>query len=176
MQTTLPTSLKPPSLHWVVLLLLNLVASGIVMGQVVPQGVQVPAPVFLLTSYLVGMLWLPVQANFIRRLTGDLQPLVMSSFGVLALGVALVCIRLADTNKGVENMFWLVILLLIASPVLYLLGCFSVKAALEDYYSNTEQIGLYMGGWMTWLFGSVYIQYHLCRIAKWKKTGKLKPQ
>jgi hypothetical protein len=141
-----------------------------------PHGLPVPVPVFLLLSYLLGMLWLPVQANFVRRLTGDRQPLAMSSLGGFALCAAVACIRLADTHRGDTGMMWPVLLLLVSSPILYILGCFSVKAAMEEYYTNTEQIGLYMGGWMTWVFGTLYIQYHLSRIAKWKKTGKLKPQ
>ena len=94
--------------------------------------------------------------------------------GALALGFALSFLRF--TGRFTADRGALILLLLALALVLYVFACFRVKAAMEDYYSNTEPIGLYMAGLMIWVFGSVYIQYHLCRIAKWKETGILKPQ
>ena len=51
---------------------------------------------------------------------------------------------------------------------------FSIKAAMEEYYNSTENIGLQMSGAMTFFFSTVYLQYHINSIARWKKTGVLK--
>jgi hypothetical protein len=45
---------------------------------------------------------------------------------------------------------------------------------MEDYYNSTENIGgLQLSGVMTFFFSTVYIQYHINRLARWKKTGVL---
>jgi hypothetical protein len=51
---------------------------------------------------------------------------------------------------------------------------FSIKAAMEEYYNSTENIGLSLSGVMTFFFSTVYIQYHINQISRWKKTGVLK--
>jgi hypothetical protein len=50
-------------------------------------------------------------------------------------------------------------------------GIFMLRQSLLSYYSKVEPIGLELSGVMTFLFGPLYFQYHLSRIAKWKKTG-----
>ena len=62
---------------------------------------------------------------------------------------------------------------LLGGVIVYLVGIFSIKAAMEEYYNSTENIGLHMSGVMTFFFSTVYIQYHINRIARWKKTGVL---
>jgi hypothetical protein len=44
---------------------------------------------------------------------------------------------------------------------------------MEEYYNSTENIGLSLSGVMTFFFSAVYLQYHINRIARWKKTGEL---
>ena len=62
----------------------------------------------------------------------------------------------------------------IAGAIVYLFGVFNIKAAMEEYYNSTEDIGLQLSGAMTFFFSTVYLQYHINRIARWKKTGVLK--
>ncbi len=50
---------------------------------------------------------------------------------------------------------------------------FSIRNAMEDYYNSTENIGLRLSGVMTFLSSRVYMQYHINKIARWKKTGGL---
>jgi hypothetical protein len=63
---------------------------------------------------------------------------------------------------------------MIGGAIIYLVGIFSIKAAMEEYYTSTENIGLQLSGVMTFFFSTVYIQYHINSIARWKKTGVLK--
>lgn len=68
---------------------------------------------------------------------------------------------------------WLGGLFIIAGAIMLVVGVFSIKHAMEEYYNSREMIGLSLSGVMTFFFGTVYLQYHINRIAKWKKTGVL---
>jgi hypothetical protein len=62
---------------------------------------------------------------------------------------------------------------IIAGAIVYIVGMFSIKNAMEEYYTSVENIGLSLSGVMTFFFSTVYIQYHINKIARWKKTGVL---
>jgi hypothetical protein len=62
------------------------------------------------------------------------------------------------------------------AAVIYLIGAFQMRSDLEDYYNTVEPINLRLSGVMTFFFSVYYFQYHLSRIAAWKKTGYLQPQ
>jgi hypothetical protein len=42
---------------------------------------------------------------------------------------------------------------------------------MEEYYNSVENCGLILSGGMTFFFSTIYLQYHINKIAKWKKTG-----
>jgi len=44
------------------------------------------------------------------------------------------------------------------------------QSAMETYYNSNENIGLQLSGAMTFFFSSVYLQFHVNRIAKWKSN------
>jgi hypothetical protein len=41
------------------------------------------------------------------------------------------------------------------------------------YFNTVEPIALRLSGVMTFFFGILYLQYHMTRIADWKRTGVL---
>jgi hypothetical protein len=43
------------------------------------------------------------------------------------------------------------------------------------YYNSTEPINLRLSAVMTFFFNTLYFQYHMSRIADWKRTGYLRP-
>ena len=57
--------------------------------------------------------------------------------------------------------------------ILLLVGHFSLKNSLEEYYTRVENIHLNLSGGMTFFFNTIYFQYHLSRIRRWKQTGVL---
>ena len=65
-------------------------------------------------------------------------------------------------------------LFIFGGAIVYLVGIFSIKSAMEEYYTTTENIGLQLSGVMTFFFSTVYIQYHINSIAHQKKMGVLK--
>jgi len=135
----------PPNLHWSIVLILG-----------------------LLTRQLFNLVWALLQGNWARKLSGDNKPLVLVAMypaGMVAGFLTIVLFRDAAALGG---------LFIIAGAIVYLVGVFSIKAAMEEYYNSTENIGLQLSGAMTFFFSTVYIQYHINSIARWKKTGVLK--
>lgn len=139
-----PTQLVPlaPNLHWGFVLLLNVI-----------------------TRQLFNMIWALVLANWARKLINNNRPMVLVAMypaGVIA-GILVIM-----TNKSLEALGGLFI---VAGVIVYVVGIFSIKSAMEEYYNWTEKMGLHMSGAMTFFFSTIYIQYHVNRIARWKKTG-----
>jgi hypothetical protein len=135
----------PPNLHWSIVLILG-----------------------LLTRQLFNLIWALVQGNWARKLCGDNKPLVLVAMypaGMVAGILTIIVYRGAAALGG---------LFIIGGAIVYLVGMFAIKAAMEEYYNSTENIGLQMSGVMTFFFSTVYIQYHINSIARWKKTGVLK--
>ena len=64
-------------------------------------------------------------------------------------------------------------LLIIGGAIAYIVGVFKIKNAMEEYYNSRENISLVLSGVMTFFFSTVYLQYHINSIARWKKTGVL---
>jgi GYF domain 2 len=134
----------PPNLHWSIVLILGLI-----------------------TRQLFNLVWALLQGNWARKLSGDNKPLVLVAMypaGMVAGSLTIVLLR----NAGLGG------LLIIAGAIIYLIGMFSIKAAMEEYYNSTENIGLQMSGVMTFFFSTCYIQYQINAIARWKKTGVFK--
>lgn len=134
----------PPNLHWSIVLILGLI-----------------------TRQLFNLVWALLQGNWARKLSGDNKPLVLVAMypaGMVAGSLTIILFRLAPLGG----------LFIIAGAIIYLVGMFSIKAAMEEYYNSTENIGLQMSGAMTFFFSTVYIQYHINAIARWKRTGVLK--
>jgi len=140
----------PPNLHWSIVLILGMV-----------------------TRQLFNLVWALIQGNWARKLSGDNKPMVLVAMypaGMVA-GIVTMVLARGTGNPGLASLGGLFI---IAGAIVYLFGMFSIKAAMEEYYTTTENIGLQLSGVMTFFFSTVYIQYHINSIARWKKTGVLK--
>jgi hypothetical protein len=134
----------PPNLHWSIVLILG-----------------------VLTRQLFNLIWALVQANWARKLSGDNKPMVLVAMYPAGM-IAGILTTALYRNAGLGGLF------IIAGAIVYLVGVFSIKAAMEEYYNSTEKVGLQLSGVMTFFFSTVYIQYHINSLARWKKTGVLK--
>jgi hypothetical protein len=134
----------PPNLHWSIVLILGVI-----------------------TRQLFNLIWALVQGNWARQLSGDNKPLVLVAMYPAGM-IAGILTGVLFRNSTLGGLF------IIAGAIVYLVGVFSIKAAMEEYYNSTENIGLQLSGAMTFFFSTVYIQYHINSIARWKKTGVLK--
>jgi hypothetical protein len=133
----------PPNLHWGILLVIEAV-----------------------TRNIFNLIWALVQANWARKLVNNNKPIVL----VAMYPAGIVAGILALLNRSTRPLGGLFIL---AGLIVYLVGIFSIKAAMEEYYTSTENIGLTLSSPMTFFFSTLYIQYHINRLARWKKTGVL---
>ena len=59
--------------------------------------------------------------------------------------------------------------------ILILIGRFSLRSSLEQFYNSVEPMGLSLGGVMTFFFGDIYFQYHLNDIMRRKYAARLGP-
>ena len=140
----------PPNLHWIFVLILGLI-----------------------TRQLFNMVWALLQANWARKLTGDNKPMVLVAMypaGMVAGVLTMTLLRGEAFGAGLGG------LLIASGAIVYLVGIFSIKAAMEEYYNSTENIGLTLSGVMTFFFSTVYLQYHVNRLARWKKSGEAFPK
>jgi GYF domain 2 len=137
----------PPNLHWAILLVLNAVTRG-----------------------LFNMAWALVQANWARKLVGDNKPMVLVAMypASIVAGLATIVIFRQTDFAALGFLF------ILAGVIMLVVGVFSIRAAMEDYYNSTENIGLRLSGVMTFFFSTVYLQYHINAITRWKRTGVLK--
>ena len=134
----------PPNLHWSIVLILG-----------------------LLTRQLFNLVWALLQGNWARKLSGDNKPLVLVAMypaGMVAGLLTIILFHFAALGG----------LFIIAGAIIYIVGMFSIRAAMEEYYNSTENIGLQLSSAMTFFFSTVYIQYKINSLARWKKTGVFK--
>ena len=134
----------PPNWHWAIVLVLVLV-----------------------TRQLFNCIWALIQANWARKLSGSNKAMVLVAMypaGVVAGMLTIVASREMAPLGG---------LFILAGVITMVVGVFSIKHAMEEYYTSTENIGLILSGVMTFFFGTIYLQYHINKIARWKKTGVL---
>src|ERR1700694_3567906 len=130
----------PPNLHWSIVLILG-----------------------LLTRQLFNLVWALVHGNWARKLCGDNKPMVLVAMYPAGMVAGILTIALYRSAAALGGLF------IIAGAIVYVFGMFSIKSAMEEYYNSTENIGLQMSGAMTFFFSTVYIQYHINSLHRWKK-------
>lgn len=135
----------PPNWHWLIILVLG-----------------------VLTRQLFNMIWALVQANWARKLSNDNKPMVLVAMYPAGMIAGFLTMAFNPRMAAVGSLF------ILGGAIVYLVGIFSIKSAMEEYYTTTENIGLQLSGVMTFFFSTIYIQYHINSIARWKKTGVLK--
>jgi hypothetical protein len=150
------------------------VTSGGAAAAPAPEREWIPLPpnlhwaiVLVLGTVTLGLfntVWALIQANWARKLSGNNKPMVLVA--MYPAGVV------TGTIMGILKVP-LVPLVNLVTGIVYLVGIFSIRDAMEDYYNSIENIGLSLSGVVTFFFSTVYIQYHINKIARWKKTGVL---
>jgi len=145
----------PPNLHWAILLVI------LIAGRI-----------FGLLFLFFNWIWSMILANWARRLVNDNKAMVLVAMypaGFLA-GAFAVGFGGAAHMTGVIAIGGIMIL---GGLIAYIVGIFKIRDAMEEYYNTKENIALTLSGVMTFFFSTVYLQYHINRIARWKQTGIL---
>jgi hypothetical protein len=135
----------PPGLHWALVLLFGIMTCGIF-------------------SYV----WMFIQASYVKKIRPDANCLLLYGIGIpgMILGSILRIAAAAD-----ESIRGLSTLIELAGAVVFIVGNFSLRNSLEDYYNSVEPLNLQLSGVMTFFFHVLYFQYHLTWIRQYKLTG-----
>jgi hypothetical protein len=146
--------LVPPDWHWAVVLILSAFTYG-----------------------LGGIVWAFRQALFVRKIDPASKAVFHLGLGCAAMVIQVVFYFVAFATLGAEDgglIVGVILLLNLAIVIPIYLAVFGMRKSLVGYYNAVEPMGLQLGGVMTFFFTILYLQYHLSRIAAWKKTGALK--
>ena len=131
----------PPRLHWAIVFALSFVTIGI-----------------------FGMIWMVVQANWVRKVTKNSKPFIWCLIYLLFLplmafagGVGGVMSSVTKGESAAQTFMAVVtIVAQLGGLVLYVCAAYTLKGALE-----AEPIDIPLGGIMTFFFAATYFQYHL---------------
>ncbi|WP_263382403.1 DUF4339 domain-containing protein [Granulicella arctica] len=134
----------PPNLSWVLVLLFSILTCGLFM-----------------------VIWDIVIAAWIKRVQPNSQGLLYYIAGAVLLFI----------NSGASfGLFYafhhhhsyghhpFAGVLGVAAWIIRIVALFMMKASLEEHFNGPDPIGLRLSGVMTFLFGGLYLQYHLSRI------------
>jgi hypothetical protein len=119
----------------------------------------------IITLNLFHFAWAIYLANWARKLDGENRPLVLVS--MYPAGFIAGAIAAASGQASFGGLFRF------AGLIAYIIGIFGIKSAMESYYNSVERYGLTLSGGMTFFFSTIYFQYHINQIAKWKKAVAL---
>jgi GYF domain 2 len=141
----------PPDLHWAIVLLLGL-------------------------TYIFTFIWVFVQASWVRKLDPSNNAMVgyvvWTICSVISLILSIAALVQSDpSSAGTFAGFEL--LATLVSVVAWYISVFSLRRSMLNYFNSTENIQLRLSGVMTFFFSILYLQYHMSRIARWKRTGIL---
>jgi hypothetical protein len=132
---------KPPSLHWVIVLVLSIVTFG-----------------------LFACLWMFRQARFARKIDpSNKAPLqIAASFALVLFSILLNVVNALTVARGGVSGNLGITGTVISFFTLFML----ISAYLEIRKTLTRQYGIQMSAVLTVIFNVYYVQYHLSRIVR----------
>ncbi len=137
---------------------------GIVLERALPPPPRLPWPLLLMLSFLTAGLFLLIWDFVLAKWLRDVQPRSRAIYYYSAVVILQLLamagllggrVNTADATSGPVLMITVIVLLL--------LGRFSMRRSLENYFDQTMSMGLALSEAMTFFFGCVYFQYHLNR-------------
>ena len=140
-----PAGPLPSGLHWALVLLFAILTCGV-----------------------FSWVWMFIEANFAKKIKPDSSALLYYAIGLPGIIAGSILANALPVDSR-----WLGGLMELGFVVVLVMGHFSLKNSLEEYYTSTENINLQLSGVMTFFFNVFYFQYHLSRIRTWKLTGVL---
>jgi hypothetical protein len=156
---------QPPSLHWAIVLVVAAFSSGLFIT-----------------------VWAFIQANWIKsidpasRATRDLIFGIVFPIAGIIVFIPLAAVggmKLSSDTSSVVGMgsigtgLMVFFALIVVGFIFNLKAFFGMRDSMLRYYNSTEPINLHLSPIMTFFFNVLYLQYHMTRIADWKRTGTL---
>lgn len=151
--------LVPPDLHWALVLVIGFFC------------------------FIFPLVWLFIEAGFVKKLKPQSNFLALLITGacvqiasIFIFYVGIFAMAASGSNEPPVVPILLFFMTAVVGAVLFLVGIFKMRSAIQEYYNTVEPINLRLSGVMTFFFAVYYFQHHFTRIAQWKKTGVLVPQ
>jgi len=141
----------PPNLHWGICLLLSIVTCGI----------------FSVVWIMVEALWVKKVQPASKAVTyfAIVIGLYALSF-VLSISGAVSATRTGHTDSSLQGIQGI---LSVGILIMWIVGAFNMRDAIEDHFNSAEPIGLSLSGVMTFFFNVWYFQYHFTKINEMKR-------
>jgi hypothetical protein len=135
----------------------------------------------MITGGVFGFIWFCIQAGYAKRIHPASKARLLIVLSILLIaGMFVLSIGAAVAGAAMQSEAVLAAIGLLALGISFaaaacsIAAVFSIRKAMQTYFNTAEPIGLRMSGVMTFFFGILYLQYHMTRIADWKRTGALR--
>jgi Tfp pilus assembly major pilin PilA len=142
---------KPPTLHWVFLLILSILTLGV-----------------------FGVVWSFIQANWIRKLDHQSKATQLLAMAIGCIVVGEVLSITASRGGGSAGLVAIGGLLILAYWVLYLVAYFSMAGSMRRLLP-AYGLSVEIGGATLFFFTILYLQSQLSWLGRWKATGQTLP-
>lgn len=135
----------PPKLHWALVLLFTLLTFGVFF-----------------------VVWIFVQAAWVKRIhPASNAMMLMVTYVVLVLvGQTIAGASQKESAEAAAGG-----MLVIVGSIVSIVGFFSMRRSMLDYYNRVNPVGLKLSRVLTFFLGAFYLQHHMTRIAKQTQTG-----
>ena len=120
----------------------------------------------IVTCGIFGLFWMFKQALYAKKLDPASQGVTFYT-GWVACAVGAIVVSWLTNGSFVST------LVNLAGLALLILGAFNIRDTLQRHFTTNEPVGLSLHPVMTFFFTGLYFQYHLSRIANWRRTGVL---
>jgi hypothetical protein len=139
----------PPEMHWALVLLLGIVTCGIFL-----------------------IVWAFRQAAYAKKLDPSNRSTLYYVIYAVCYSIEIL-LTIVNTVQPNDTVDILARVFQLGAVVCLLVGAFALRDTLESHFRSEEPVGLELSGVITFFFNTLYFQYHLSRIAKWRRTGVL---
>ena len=135
----------PPELHWGIVLVLGVLSRGLFIS-----------------------IWVLVQFNWIRKLDKDPTAFIIL---IITLAIQWGSLLLSFASLKEEAVILLNALIIITLPIQFY-AAWRGRATMLKHFNNVEHYRLELSPIWSLIFTAPYLQYHMSRIAEWKRTGQ----
>ena len=119
---------------------------------------------YIATIGLFGLIWAFVQAGFARKADPESKAMIY-----LAITVALEVVNVVLTvqQSSVAGIVGL------GGGIFFLIAMYSIRDSIDLFYIQVVGTREGLSGILVFFFGPIYLQYHLCRLAKMQRYAQL---
>lgn len=132
----------PPKLHWALVVLFTILTVGF---------------------FLIA--WTFIQSSWARKIDPR------SNATAMFIAYLLIFVFSQMLEASGPNLKSIGVMFLLASYAVFYVGTYSIRRSMLNHYNSVEPMPLKLSAALTFLLSTLYLQYHMTRIAKWKASG-----